>query len=240
MDSADKSKDQTKAQETTQVDEREFAVKHPLQHSWVLWYDKPEKKSNQSTWSDQLKKIYTFSTVEDFWSLWNNIKSANELTSGCNYHIFKDGIQPMWEDDTNKRGGKWVIITKAGQRNTKLNQMWLGAVLAVIGCAYDDDDEICGVVVCVRKQFDKICLWTRSADKKDVCLRIGEQFRASVDAPNEHFGYQDHLSAMQNDSSFRNQIKYELSSGGGSGGVDGGSSDGGGRGGAGRRGRGGN
>jgi len=32
-----------------------------------------------TNWGDNLKKVYTFGTVEDFWSLWNNIKGASRL-----------------------------------------------------------------------------------------------------------------------------------------------------------------
>lgn len=218
MDTADKSKDQPKAQETSHLDES--SVKHPLQHAWVLWYDKQDKKSSQSNWSDQLKKIYTFSTVEDFWSLWNNIKSASELPQGCNYHIFKEGIQPMWEDEANKRGGKWIVVTRTSQRH-KLNNMWLGVVLAVIGCAFEDDDEVCGVVVSLRKSMDKIALWTRSAEK-EVCMRIGERFKTALDGISEKIGFQEHESAISNNSSFRNQNKYEINPDDG---ADGGSSN---------------
>jgi len=93
----------------------EFEIKHPLQFAWSWWYDNPGKswKTNQnSKWEDNLKKIYTFDTVEDFWCLWNNIKGANELPLNSNYHVFKDGIEPKWEDAVNKNGGKWIIQKK--------------------------------------------------------------------------------------------------------------------------------
>lgn len=45
----------------------EFTIKHPLQNSWSWWYDYPGKKTNQNTWANHLKVIYTFSSVEDFW-----------------------------------------------------------------------------------------------------------------------------------------------------------------------------
>lgn len=61
-------------------------------------------------------------------SLWNNIKSAGELSAGSNYHIFKLGIEPKWEDKANLQGGKWLVTFKSGQRQTSLNQLWLSAV----------------------------------------------------------------------------------------------------------------
>jgi translation initiation factor 4E len=40
-------------------------VKHPLQCSWTLWFY--ENDRNKS-WEDNQVEIYTFNTVEDFWS----------------------------------------------------------------------------------------------------------------------------------------------------------------------------
>lgn len=56
-------KEGEKAQSESEVTTDEFAIKHPLQHSWVLWYDGSGKKTTQQTWGDNLKKVYTFSTV---------------------------------------------------------------------------------------------------------------------------------------------------------------------------------
>lgn len=44
-----------------------ISLKHPLQSRWVLWYDNPKNMQNGETWEDNLKKIFTFDTVEDFW-----------------------------------------------------------------------------------------------------------------------------------------------------------------------------
>jgi translation initiation factor 4E len=40
-------------------------IKHPLQNSWTLWFY--ENDRNKS-WEDNQVEIYTFNTVEDFWS----------------------------------------------------------------------------------------------------------------------------------------------------------------------------
>ena len=62
-----------------------------------------------SSWLDNLKNISTFSSVEDFWSCYNNVLPASKTSPNSNYHLFKDGVVPMWEDEGNKKGGKWII-----------------------------------------------------------------------------------------------------------------------------------
>jgi len=190
----------------------EFAIKHPLQHAWVLWYDGgAAKKITAQTWGDNLKKVYTFSTVEDFWSLWNNIKAAGDLPAGSNYHIFKIGVEPKWEDKANSHGGKWLATVKNNQRGTSLNQMWLGVVLAAIGCAFDYDEEVNGLVVSIRKGLDKIALWTKTGDKEEVCKRIGVQFREFLGLPSTiTLGFQLHSDALASNSknSITNKVKF--------------------------------
>ena len=39
-------------------------MKHPLWCRWSIWYDGPAKKTTLKNWSDNLKEVYTFDTVE--------------------------------------------------------------------------------------------------------------------------------------------------------------------------------
>ena len=34
----------------------------------------------------------------------------------------------MWEDDRNKRGGRWMIALDRKERNNQLDKMWLETV----------------------------------------------------------------------------------------------------------------
>ncbi len=55
------------------------------------------------------------------------------------------GIKPMWEDDANANGGKWVINLKSDKN--QLNAFWENLVLGMIGETIDVGDEITGAVV---------------------------------------------------------------------------------------------
>ncbi|XP_063205150.1 eukaryotic translation initiation factor 4E type 1B isoform X1 [Chroicocephalus ridibundus] len=99
--------------------------KHPLQNRWALWFFKNDKSK---VWQANLRLVTKFSTVEDFWALYSHIQLASKLTSGCDYSLFKDGIEPMWEDSQNKRGGRWLITLAKQQRHTELDRFWLETV----------------------------------------------------------------------------------------------------------------
>jgi translation initiation factor 4E len=42
-----------------------FAIRHPLQNQWALWYLKGDRNKD---WEDCLKQVSIFNTVEDFWA----------------------------------------------------------------------------------------------------------------------------------------------------------------------------
>jgi len=186
-----------------------FAIKHPLQHRWTLWYDNPGKKTNQASWGDHLKKVVTFDTVEDFWRIFNNIRPASKLVLGSNYHLFKEHIEPKWEHPENLKGGKWIAVCK-GKRE-QLDKMWLWTVLACIGENFEEESEICGCVVSVRKVGDRIALWTKNCTSDVVQKKIGFQFKKTLELPDQAIvGYQGHADSMKKGSSYSSKPKYEV------------------------------
>jgi len=84
----------------------------------------------------------------------------------ADYHLFRNGVRPEWEDPQNKHGGKWAWTSKE-RKGPSLNEQWLQVILAAIGETLEDedDDEVMGVVVNIRKGFYRIGLWTRSTGK---------------------------------------------------------------------------
>lgn len=46
----------------------------------------------------------------------------------CMVLRMQDGIKPMWEDERNRRGGRWLITLSKQQRKSDLDQFWLETV----------------------------------------------------------------------------------------------------------------
>ncbi|CAH0767945.1 unnamed protein product [Bemisia tabaci] len=145
-------------------------VKHPLQHTWTLWYFENDRSRK---WEENQREVIDFNTVEDFWCLFNHIKPAGELKNSSDYSLFKKGIRPMWEDDANKNGGRWLINIDKPTRD-EINLCWLELVLCMIGEAFDEaSDEICGAVVSIRAKAAKLGLWTGNANNEKAVKYIG-------------------------------------------------------------------
>ncbi len=75
-------------------------------------------------------------------------------------------MRPEWEDPQNKHGGKWSYSFKE-KRVVNIDELWLHTMLGAIGETLEDeeDGEVMGVVVNVRKAFFRIGVWTRTIGK---------------------------------------------------------------------------
>lgn len=51
-----------------------------------------------------------------------------DLSISSNYHLFKQGIKPMWEDPANKHGGKWSIQLPRNKTMSEIDNIWLYTV----------------------------------------------------------------------------------------------------------------
>lgn len=155
----------------------DFTAKHPLSNTWTLWYTKPQVNRNEN-WHDLLKPVITFLLVEEFWGIYNSIPAANQLPLKSDYHLFKEGIKPEWEDEQNAKGGRWqYAFSNRREVSPVINELWLRGLLLVIGGTIEDDeDEVNGIVLNVRKQAIRIGIWTRDCDEAKL-KKVGERLR---------------------------------------------------------------
>lgn len=72
---------------------------HPLQFTYCLWFSRraPGKHAAPQSFDQNLKMVGRFGSVEQFWSYYCHLVRPCELTGHSDFHLFKDGIKPMWE-----------------------------------------------------------------------------------------------------------------------------------------------
>ncbi|KZV80908.1 translation initiation factor eIF4e [Exidia glandulosa HHB12029] len=166
----------------------EKSKEHPLQNQWVLYYDTKAKFPTTATepstpfvpqstdtgvYEAGLSVIGEFASVEAFCRYFNWLKPPSKLERNSNYHLFKKGIKPMWEDTANANGGRWVLTMRNNPQ--LLDRCWNWLVFALIGEDLDDGEEICGAVVSLRSKQDRIQLWIRSKDDVEKINSIGKK-----------------------------------------------------------------
>lgn len=190
-----------KAESKTAVAVTEAKVEkgHPLQHKWTMYFDSKSWNPSTSTssesphaplstqansWEAALKMLGVYTTVESFMSIFSTLRRPSQLERNSNYHLFKDGIKPMWEDAANQNGGKWIITLK-GTNQALLDRSWMWLVLALIGEELDENDDITGAVVSTRSKGDRIALWIRNKTDVDLVNKIGKKFVLLLDLEKE-------------------------------------------------------
>lgn len=142
-----------------------------------------------------------FATVEDFWALYSHLEKPSDLQPSADYHLFRTGIKPMWEDKSNAQGGKWIVRLRKGLAS----RFWEHLILGIIGEQFDVEGEICGAVISVRYQEDIISVWNKTATRTDVTLRIKETLKRILGLPsNTAMEYKKHDQSLRDKSSFRN------------------------------------
>lgn len=111
--------------------------------------------------------LLTIIQVEYFWRIYDYLKRPKDLHY-TEYHLFKEGITPTWEDPQNKAGGKWMIRLKKGIAS----RYWEDIILAIIGEQFDVGSEICGAVLSVRNNEDIVSIWNKTADNLEAVNKI--------------------------------------------------------------------
>jgi len=173
----------------------ESLIKHPLKNKWAMWYFKNDKSKD---WKENQRVLLSFDTIEDFWALYNHLTVPSNLASGCDFSLFKEGIQPMWEDPSNVDGGRWLINSVKQHRQQVLDRLWLETLLCLIGEIFEDaSDEVCGTVINVRQKGDKLAIWTRNAEDQANNMIIGKGLRENLGLPHQmQLGFQVHKDTI--------------------------------------------
>ena len=137
-----------------------------LKYTWVIWYRPPTSKN--SDYEKSTKPVCKMPTAVDFWRVYTHLKRPSSLPTVSDYHFFRDGIRPVWEDDENKMGGKWIMRLKKGVAD----RYWEDLLMAMIGDQFAEaSDEVCGAVLSVRSGEDVLSVWTKNNGGRNIKIR---------------------------------------------------------------------
>lgn len=178
---------------------------HVLQNKYTFWfrYDSGKGSTNASNYNQSIKRILDFQSVERFWNIYDHLKRPSDFkeVKAVEFHLFKDGINPFWEDPNNKNGGKWMIRLRKGIAA----RYWEDILFAIIGEQFDVGNEVCGAVLSVRATEDIISVWNRSADNIEAINKIRDTIRRVVRLPDLiPMEYKRHSDSLTDKSSYRN------------------------------------
>lgn len=183
---------------------------HVLPYCWAIWHhlrtkrgperngDEPEAAKVtgadsylQNTteidfpqYGNPSAKVKAIASVEQMWASLSTLKKLYNLAYGTELLVFKAGVNPVWEDPNNAKGGRWVFrfshrynsnepadefleTAKHGRQRAAL--IWERLVLKTLSGSFITDagpnkvsqilGDIVGLVLSVRRDEEIISVW---------------------------------------------------------------------------------
>eukprot|EP01066_Platyproteum_vivax_P020585 Platyproteum_vivax@DN8513_c0_g1_i1.p1 len=133
----------------------------PLQDKWAVWEQIMLADNVKMNYDNQTKMFAEFSTVQQFWKLWNHMPQPSELLEQKRMvreatetdtmslidgiMVFRDGVKPKWEDEANANGGHFQFIFRPSTGGPQIDEFWNNLVLGIIGGTIEPAHMINGV-----------------------------------------------------------------------------------------------
>ena len=153
---------------------------HELNTPWTLYYLK--QSANSDDYASSIHKIGKFDTVEGFWSYYSHLKRPHEIEGRIEFHLFRNDVRGMWEDDENRNGGKWTILLK----KEYISLVWEKTVLSLIGELVHED--VVGAIISVKEDTGILSFWTKHGrgqrQNDQLFLAVADSIAKALELPN--------------------------------------------------------
>ena len=113
---------------------------------------------------EKIIKIGDVSNINEFWEVFQHLKKPNQCPVGSDYHVFKKGIVPMWEDKLNKAGGKLSLLLTWKYANVIWEEVTFNFAKGLLPYY----DYINGIVISVRPKFFALSFWIKCGNNSMV------------------------------------------------------------------------
>jgi len=142
-----------------------------LNDRWTLWAHLP----HDIDWSiKSYKPIMSFASAEEAVALCETL--PNKMIKNCMLFLMRNGIQPVWEDERNRKGGCFSYKVN----NKSVPEAWKKLSYSLIGETLTEDmgllPQINGITISPKKSFCIIKIWTAGCNFQNpgVILKIPE------------------------------------------------------------------
>jgi hypothetical protein len=106
---------------------------------------------------EKIIKIGDVTNITEFWDIFQHMKKPSQCPVGTDYHLFKRGIIPMWEDNMNKDGGKLSVLLTWKYANL----IWEEVTFNFSKGLLPYYENINGIVISMRARFIVLSFWLK-------------------------------------------------------------------------------
>lgn len=125
-----------------------------LSDSWCL-YCLSNAVTKEETFDPTL--VFRIDSVPTFWKTMNNLPEPTDMSPPTTMYLFRDDINPKWEDPKNVSGGMWTLRVD----RDKIDMVWLLVACKTIGESWlkEHRNTINGIALKVREKKFTIDVW---------------------------------------------------------------------------------
>ena len=148
--------------------------KFPINSKWALWYH----SITDNKWTkESYKKIMNINNILDYHFLKTNFEQQH-LQNGM-FFIMREDISPTWEDPDNRLGGCISFKVFSKDIVEAWNKLFLKLISEDITTETDCWEEINGISISPKKEFNIIKIWLRNDTKtfKTLVKEINPYFK---------------------------------------------------------------
>ena len=135
-------------------------------------------KQKEQEFFEKIIKIADVKDISEFWAVFQHLKKPSECPVGTDYHVFKQGIVPMWEDSNNKNGGKLSVLLTWKYANV----IWEEVVFNFAKGYLPFYDYINGIVISNRPKFLVLSFWVKT-NTSSVVEKIRNSLSELIQTP---------------------------------------------------------
>lgn len=134
-----------------------YLSEREIPHDSMLPLPKPcvfhfsDSNTKQKTYGSMIKTLFECDTVCNFSARWRLFKKrVSQLETNQNIYCFVKGVEPMWEDEVNQKGGRLTL------HHAMLDDLFEWLLFCLVG---GNVQGAVGLVVSRRSRGDRIELW---------------------------------------------------------------------------------
>lgn len=125
------SSNENEVKESTHLTKNALNSYHKLNSKWCFWYISRKEKDHKIPYSERMKKIAEFISLEEFFKYYMFLKSPSDMERNTDLSVFKYGFQPLWESCPDS--GIWFFRFKKTDDQVKIDLKWEKILFALIG-----------------------------------------------------------------------------------------------------------
>jgi hypothetical protein len=171
----------------------------PFQYIYAFYH----QRSSTSSGARSLTRLSdSIPDIATFYRIYNNFPFQS-LTLKDSVHVFRSGVQPLWEDAENLAGGCWVLkVRREEDRSLKVFEeiaiMVVGGELQV--AVQGERDHVLGVSYSPRLYMAHISVWTKKGSNQEsiealertILERLSEDLRPKSASEYYYKKHSDH------------------------------------------------